>query len=65
MQDRFYKEGLFEDVDSFYTLHDSVFALVRQVSIQEEIYKDMFSGYMKAKDLNVDCGIIGQLRNRP
>ena len=31
----------------------------------KEINKDIFSGYMKARSFNVDCVIIGLLRNRP
>ena len=33
MQESFYREGWFEDAHSFCALHDSVFALVQQVSI--------------------------------
>ena len=36
MQDSFYREGLFEDANLFCALHDSVFALVQQLSIQGE-----------------------------
>ena len=36
MQESFYRGGLSEDTHSFCVLHDSVFALVQQVSIQVE-----------------------------
>ena len=67
MQESFYREGSFEDAHSFYALHDSDFALVRQVSKKKlkEIYKDILSGYMKARGLNVKYVIIGLFRNWP
>ena len=62
MQESFYREGSFEDVHSFCALHDPVFCAGAQKP--KEIYKDIFSGYMKGRGLNVDCVIIGLLRNR-
>ena len=41
MQENFYREGLFEYAHSFCELFDSVFALVRQVSIQGETQGDL------------------------
>ena len=65
MQESFYREGLFEDTLSFCALHDSVLELLRHSRGKlEEIFKDIFAGYMKAMGLNVDSVIKGLLRNR-